>query len=131
MLAADVARFGGANQDLLWHAFAQRGFGQIATTTSNNDTDPMPDFSSPLANNATLTFTRRRRRRERAAGQREHLRRRLPGPRDADRGHRPGDDRREQDDTAQFVPTDTGDEAALRARTTSSPTHRATATCAS
>jgi extracellular elastinolytic metalloproteinase len=57
MLAADVARFGGANQDLLWQAFAQRGFGQLSTQTSSNDTDPTPDFSSPLANNATLVFT--------------------------------------------------------------------------
>ena len=57
MLAADQARFGGANLDLLWHAFAQRGFGQSAFVTSNADTDPVPDFSSPLANNATLTFS--------------------------------------------------------------------------
>lgn len=56
MLAADVARFGGANQDLLWQAFAQRGFGQFAIQSSTNDTDPTPDFSSPLANNATLVF---------------------------------------------------------------------------
>jgi hypothetical protein len=56
MLAADQARFGGANLDLLWHAFAQRGFGQLASVVNNNDTDPVPDFSSPLANNATLTF---------------------------------------------------------------------------
>jgi extracellular elastinolytic metalloproteinase len=57
MLAADVARFGGANQDILWQAFAQRGFGQNASVTANNDTDPVPDFSSPLATNATLDFT--------------------------------------------------------------------------
>jgi extracellular elastinolytic metalloproteinase len=56
MLAADTARFGGANQDLLWQAFAQRGFGQLASVTSNGDTEPVPDFSSPLASNATLTF---------------------------------------------------------------------------
>ena len=30
MLAADVARFGGAKQDLIWQGFAMRGFGQIA-----------------------------------------------------------------------------------------------------
>jgi hypothetical protein len=56
MLAADVARFGGADLDLLWQGFAQRGFGQSATVTGNGDTDPVPDFSSPLANDATLTF---------------------------------------------------------------------------
>jgi hypothetical protein len=55
-LAADVARFGGANQDLLWLGFAARGFGQLATTTNNNDTDPVPDFSSPRHDNATLIF---------------------------------------------------------------------------
>jgi extracellular elastinolytic metalloproteinase len=56
MLAADVARFGGANQDLLWRAFAQRGFGQLASVTGNGDTDPVPDFSSPVEDNATLVF---------------------------------------------------------------------------
>jgi extracellular elastinolytic metalloproteinase len=56
MLAADVARFGGANQDLIWRGFALRGFGQNASQAGPNDTDPIPDFSSPLENNATLTF---------------------------------------------------------------------------
>jgi hypothetical protein len=56
MLAADMARFGGANQDLLWQGFAIRGFGQFQNTVSNADTDPVPDFSSPLADNATLNF---------------------------------------------------------------------------
>jgi hypothetical protein len=56
MLAADVARFGGANQDLLWQAFAQRGFGQFAIQAGTQDTNPIPDFSSPRATNATLVF---------------------------------------------------------------------------
>src|SRR5436190_4241368 len=56
MLAADLGRFGGANRDLLWQGFAMRGFGQFQNTVSNADTDPVPDFSSPLANNATLNF---------------------------------------------------------------------------
>jgi hypothetical protein len=56
MLAADVGRFGGANQDLLWQGFAMRGFGQFQNTVNNGDTDPTPDFSSPVANNATLNF---------------------------------------------------------------------------
>ena len=64
-LAADQARFGGANQDLLWQGFAMRGLGRFAQTNpnvgtggnaANADTDPTPDFSSPLANNATLNF---------------------------------------------------------------------------
>jgi len=56
MLAADVGRFGGANQDLLWQGFALHGFGQFANTNGTQDTDPTPDFTSPLANNATLNF---------------------------------------------------------------------------
>jgi len=56
MLAADVGRFGGVNQDLLWQGFALRGFGQFQNTNGTQDTDPTPDFSSPLANNATLHF---------------------------------------------------------------------------
>jgi hypothetical protein len=48
-LAADMARFGGANQDLLWQGFALRGLGQFAQTNpnvgtggnaANADTDP-------------------------------------------------------------------------------------------
>jgi hypothetical protein len=56
MLAADMARFGGANQDLLWQAFAGRGYGQQAAATSPSDSDPTPDFSSPRHDNATLVF---------------------------------------------------------------------------
>jgi extracellular elastinolytic metalloproteinase len=57
MLAADLARFGGANQDLLWQGFAMRGFGQFQNTASLGDDNPVPDFSSPLANNGTLVFS--------------------------------------------------------------------------
>lgn len=56
MLAADQARFGGANEDLLWQGFAMRGFGQLQSTGGTQDTDPVPDFSSPMADNATLNF---------------------------------------------------------------------------
>src|SRR5262249_345134 len=56
MLAADLGRFGGANEDLLWQGFAMRGFGQFQNTVNNADTDPVPDFSSQTANNATLNF---------------------------------------------------------------------------
>jgi extracellular elastinolytic metalloproteinase len=58
-LAADVMRFGGANQDDLWNAFAKRGFGENATSTntaSTSDTDPKPDFSVPGSGNAVITF---------------------------------------------------------------------------
>jgi extracellular elastinolytic metalloproteinase len=56
MLAADMGRFGGANQDLIWQGFAMRGFGQFQNTVSNGDANPVPDFSSPMANNATVNF---------------------------------------------------------------------------
>ena len=32
MLAADLARFGGANQDLIWQGFAMRGFGNTSNS---------------------------------------------------------------------------------------------------
>jgi extracellular elastinolytic metalloproteinase len=56
ILAADMARFGGANQDLLWRGFARRGFGQAASVLANNDTNPVPDFTSPLEDEAAVTF---------------------------------------------------------------------------
>ncbi|MGH3030505.1 MAG: M36 family metallopeptidase [Gaiellaceae bacterium] len=58
-LAADMMRFGGANQNELWLAFAQRGFGELAASTNSaaqSDTDPTPDFSSPRQGEATVTF---------------------------------------------------------------------------
>jgi len=55
MLAADLVRFGGANQDLIWQAFAESGLGQDAMTAPA-DTDPTPSFASPFANNATVTL---------------------------------------------------------------------------
>ncbi len=56
ILAADVLRFGGANQDLIWLAFARRGFGQNAATTGTQDPQPTPDFESPLHDEATVVF---------------------------------------------------------------------------
>jgi extracellular elastinolytic metalloproteinase len=56
MLAADLVRFGGANQDLIWEGFAASGMGQGAATVGSADTDPTPSFASPLANNATVTL---------------------------------------------------------------------------
>jgi extracellular elastinolytic metalloproteinase len=55
-LAADVMRFGGANQDILWRGFARRGFGSLASVTGNGDDQPIPSWESPLENEATLTF---------------------------------------------------------------------------
>jgi extracellular elastinolytic metalloproteinase len=54
--AADLLRFGGANQDLLWQGFARRGFGEQAVATGTQDTDPVPSFASPLHEGATLRF---------------------------------------------------------------------------
>src|SRR5204862_2981431 len=55
-LAADMMRFGGANQTELWHAFAQRGMGTGASTNGTADSDPKPSFASPNEPNATITF---------------------------------------------------------------------------
>ncbi len=58
MLAADVARFGGANQIDLWRVFAKRGFGELANSNGTDDTAPIADYSSPVeANEANVTFT--------------------------------------------------------------------------
>jgi extracellular elastinolytic metalloproteinase len=56
MLAADLVRFGGANQDIIWDAFAASGMGQDASTNGSADTDATPSFASPFANNATVTL---------------------------------------------------------------------------
>jgi extracellular elastinolytic metalloproteinase len=57
MLAADVARFGGANQVEIWRAFAKRGMGVDAYTNGTDDTAPIPNFdSSAETNEATITF---------------------------------------------------------------------------
>lgn len=57
MLGADLTEFGGANQDLLWNAFARRGLGQAASATGTNDPDPIPSFTSPFATEGTLVFS--------------------------------------------------------------------------
>ncbi|WP_018158075.1 M36 family metallopeptidase [Demetria terragena] len=57
MLAADLLRFGGANQKILWDAFAARGFGESASVTSTDDEKPTPGFDSPRAKNATVRFS--------------------------------------------------------------------------
>ena|GEM_PF-561160 len=55
MLAADVARFGGANQVEIWRAFAKRGFGVDAIITSGDI--GVPNFDSAAeTNEATITF---------------------------------------------------------------------------
>ena len=55
-------RYGGGapgpdNQTLLWREFAERGFGQFASTADTNDPDPVPSFESPRqGNEATITW---------------------------------------------------------------------------
>jgi hypothetical protein len=64
MLAADQMRFGGANQSELWLAFARRGLGRFASSTTGtgrvggveSDTDPLPDFEATGQGNTTITF---------------------------------------------------------------------------
>jgi extracellular elastinolytic metalloproteinase len=56
MLAADLIRFGGANQALLWNTFARRGLGTFAASNGTNDFDPTPSFESAHADNATVTL---------------------------------------------------------------------------
>jgi hypothetical protein len=57
MLAADVLRFDGANQADLWHAFASRGLGETASSTGAADRQPVPGWSSPVADDeARITF---------------------------------------------------------------------------
>ena len=59
MLAADRMRFGGANQKVLWQAFARRGMGVDASTPNADSGDPKPGFRSPLTAPATVTFAPR------------------------------------------------------------------------
>ena len=58
MLAADMMRYGGANQTEIWRAFAKRGLGNAAAVhaTTTQDTNPVPDFASPLGGNTAVTF---------------------------------------------------------------------------
>jgi extracellular elastinolytic metalloproteinase len=85
-LAADLMRFGGSNQRELWLGYARQGMGVGATTThqvvlpvppppapppnppcspcgtlDETDTDPTPDWESPLHDNGTITFAARAR----------------------------------------------------------------------
>ncbi|GIE50643.1 hypothetical protein Ani05nite_41770 [Amorphoplanes nipponensis] len=55
MITADALRFDGANADLLWNAFAARGMGAGAAS-GPSDTDPVPSFASPYADNVEVTF---------------------------------------------------------------------------
>ena len=56
MLAADRMRFGGADEGLLWKAFARRGMGVDASVTSADDDEPVRSFAAPAGNTA-VTFS--------------------------------------------------------------------------
>lgn len=59
MLTADLLRFGGANQELIWAEFARSGMGRDAVTNGAGDTDPTPSFASPHGRNAQVTLAGR------------------------------------------------------------------------
>jgi extracellular elastinolytic metalloproteinase len=56
LLAADFIRFGGADLELMWDAFANRGLGENAVSNGFADANPTPSFASPFADEATVTF---------------------------------------------------------------------------
>ena len=56
LLAADQVRFGGADLDILWNAFARRGLGEGAVSNGAGDVNPTPSFASPFATEATASF---------------------------------------------------------------------------
>ena len=57
MLAADVMRFGGANQTAIWHAFASARHGPVGPDRDHGRRRAEPGFDSPHADNATVTFS--------------------------------------------------------------------------
>ncbi len=57
MLAADLMRFGGANQAVMWNAFAKRGYGEDAVSPTTESDQPTPGYSSPYLTEGTLAFT--------------------------------------------------------------------------
>ncbi|MDT0188133.1 M36 family metallopeptidase [Microbacterium sp. ARD31] len=56
MLAADRMRFGGANQDVMWAAFARRGLGADAHTVDADSDEPTPSFATPDGPGSAITF---------------------------------------------------------------------------
>jgi extracellular elastinolytic metalloproteinase len=56
MIAADQMRFGGANKDVMWAAFARRGMGAGAAVVDADDHEPTPSFATPTGTSSTITF---------------------------------------------------------------------------
>ena len=93
-IAADEMRFGGANRDRIWEAFARRGMGGGAGVVDGEDTEPTPSFA-------------RRRSRPTSGSPSRHL----PAPRSTSATTRPGSRRSrtragatERTATADFTP---------------------------
>ena len=61
MLAADLERFGGANQNELWLGFARGGMGVGATTSSAHDTLLADDATPIRCRTSSPSATSRRR----------------------------------------------------------------------
>jgi extracellular elastinolytic metalloproteinase len=60
IIEADRIASGGANEDAIWHVFADRGMGFFAVANDGADTHPVADFSMPPtcpANCGTITGT--------------------------------------------------------------------------
>ena len=77
-LAADLMRFGGANQKEMWLGYAQGGMGVNASATSENDFDPVPDFEPVGSKAVTVRF--KAENDDARSDQRQDLRRSLRGP---------------------------------------------------
>ena len=56
MIAADQMRFGGADTDAMWAAFARRGMGAGASVVDADDSEPTPSFASPTGPSSAITF---------------------------------------------------------------------------
>ena len=56
MIAADQMRFGGADTDVMWAAFARRGMGAGAAVADADDSEPTPSFATPTGPTSTVTF---------------------------------------------------------------------------
>ena len=56
MIAADQMRFGGADKDAMWAAFARRGMGVDASTVDADNDEPTPSFATPTGPGSAVTF---------------------------------------------------------------------------
>ena len=109
ILAADQARFGGANQAEIWAAFARRGLGRFASQTNGSGRtarrgvrhQPAAGLRGAGPGQRQRDLRGHEHRDRQPGGQGAHLRRPLRGARLADRRHRPGDQRPEHGEREQ------------------------------